>query len=87
MRRSFRALGRLVAVLLAVLAIPVSGAVAQTPTSSTYMSEQFGYQVTWPGDWTYLVSESEPGGVRHGDARQERCDGLPSSFPGRAIRP
>ena len=62
MRRSFRALGRLVAVLLAVLAIPVSGAVAQTPTSSTYVSEQFGYQVTWPGDWTYLVSESELGG-------------------------
>lgn len=49
------------AVLLALLALPVSGAIAQTPATNTYISEQFGYQVSWPDDWTLVTTESEPG--------------------------
>ncbi|TXG86553.1 MAG: hypothetical protein E6R14_02770 [Thermomicrobiales bacterium] len=65
MQLSLRAGGRLIVVLtalLATLATSLVAVTAQTPASNTYVSEQFGYQVTWPSDWTYLVSESEPGG-------------------------
>jgi len=65
MQSFLRAGGRLIvvlAMLLATFVVSLAGAIAQTPVGNVYASEQFGYQVTWPNDWTYLVSESEPGG-------------------------
>src|SRR4051812_4911683 len=33
-----------------------------TPTAETqYVSEQFGYQIVWSGEWTLVASNSKPG--------------------------
>jgi hypothetical protein len=39
------------------------GAHDATPAAeNSYVSEQFGYQITWPDDWTLVTSGSEPDG-------------------------
>lgn len=62
MRGRFVAIGRSMVMLAVLLALPATSVGAQTPTSDTYVSQQFGYQVTWPSEWTYVTSESEPDG-------------------------
>ena len=39
-----------------------AGTSAQTPTSTTFTSEQFGYQITWTEPWTLASTDSEAGG-------------------------
>lgn len=62
MRMTMHALGRVVIVVLGLLALPFAGAGAQTPTSTSYVSEQFGYQIVWPAEWTLVATDSEEGG-------------------------
>ncbi|MCO5222111.1 MAG: hypothetical protein M9947_11110 [Thermomicrobiales bacterium] len=53
-------------VMVGAIGMGQSRAHAQDATPSTgidrYVSEQFGYQISWPDDWTYVTSQSEPGG-------------------------
>ncbi|HET9660000.1 MAG TPA: hypothetical protein VFP05_06685 [Thermomicrobiales bacterium] len=70
--RTVRNLTIVLTTLLTAFAYPLIGS-AQTPTSTTYVSEQFGYQITWPDTWSLETTGSEAGAfdmvmLKNGDA-------------------
>lgn len=57
------ALGLVASPALLARAAP-AGAQQASPAADNnrFVSEQFGYQITWPDAWSYVTSASEPGG-------------------------
>jgi hypothetical protein len=57
-RRSFLTLAPAAALTIHRFAVAPAGAQEATPApTERYVSEQFGYQVAWPSDWTFVESD------------------------------
>jgi len=62
-RRQLLTQSAAIALSAGVLGRSHASAYDATPTAEHgYVSDQFGYQITWPDDWTLVTSDSEPDG-------------------------
>jgi len=84
--RALRRFTCMLLTLLPMLALSPVGTSAQTPTSDTYVSEHFGYTVTWPASWTMTATASEADGydmvtLENGDATATIIFSRPGDTP------